>query len=217
MANTPTEMYHGTPYTIHDSPRPFLDPALSGNGSDDGDPKEPYIFGTPDLFMASLFALKNPHCRAILDRTDYGPVTVYDGLPPNPDDEGCVYKIPPEGFEQTRRRNGELSGKWAIVASRMPRILYNGIEVPGLAIGEPVRRVTMRNLVEEHKLKVCMLTGKIATQDFLETLRQGILEPEGSTVCVRTALESEWIKDITSGYRRDAVPIFINNKMTSVQ
>jgi hypothetical protein len=199
-SNQSAEMYHGTPYAIHESSRPFLDPALAGHMSDDGDPKEPYVFGTPDLFMASLFALKNPHCRAILDRTDYGPVAVYDGLPPNPDDEGCVYSIPSEGFEQTRRRNGELSGKWAIVASRMPYIRYNGIEVPGLAVGEPVRRVTMRNLVEKDKLRVCTFTGKIAVQDFLEILRRAVLEPGGPTSSVRTSLDRGWIEDITSDY-----------------
>jgi hypothetical protein len=207
VSNRPAEMYHGTPYAIHESSRPFLDPVLARRGGDDGDPEGLHVFGTPDLFMASLFALKVPHCCAILEQTAYGPVTVYDGPLPNPDDEGWVYNIPPEGFEQTRRRNGELSGKWAIVASRMRRVRHNDMEVPGLAVGQPVRRVTMRNLIESDRLRVCTFTGKIAMQDFMETLRQTVVEPGGSTAFVRIAFEREWIGDNTSDYWSGATPI----------
>lgn len=167
--NYPSQLFHGTPYEIHTSERPFLDPRLAG-GHDEGDPEEGHVFATPDLLIASIFAFKDSGCRTIV-KTEDGPIVVFDSRPPSPDAKGFVYEVPPERFRQTIRR-GQPSGKWAMVESEMPLVTDDdGSQVPGIPLSDPVRRVIIRDLIEQEHLRVCILTGIVDVSTYSTAVR----------------------------------------------
>lgn len=201
MAENPPRLFHGTPYEIHTSERPFLDPHLAV-GRDDGDPEGEYVFATPDLLIASVFAFKDSDCKSIV-RTAEGPVAVFNGTPPARDAEGFVFEVLPEGFKQTLRRNVP-SGKWALVAQDMPRVTdVDGSEVPGLPLSEPVRRVFIRDLIKQDKLRVCLLTDAVDAATYSAAIRDAI-HAEMETTFISEAIECGWLYDITGQYFEDA-------------
>lgn len=193
----PSRLFHGTPYEIHTSERPFLDPRLAG-GHDEGDPEEGHVFATPDLLMASIFAFKDSNCKTILT-TENGPVAVYAGNPPNPDSEGLVYEVPPKGFEQTICR-GQPSGKWAMVESKMPLVSgVDGNETPGIPLSDPIRRVFIRDLIVRERLRVCILTDTVDVNLYsaavCDAMHAGV-----ETSFIREAVGRGWLRDITNNF-----------------
>lgn len=190
-------LFHGTPYEIHTSGRPFLDPSLA-KGRDEGDPEVGHVFATPDLLIASIFAFKDSDCRSIMKTTD-GPVAVFNGEGPSVDAERLVYEVPPTGFKQTLRR-GQPSGKWVMLGYDMPLVKdETGKEVPGIALGEPVRRVAIRDLIEQDGLRVYLLTGAVETVTYSAAARDAVHLGMEATF-VREAVASEWLRDITNQF-----------------
>lgn len=200
MEKLPDNLYHGTPYEIHTSARPFLDPSLAGrDGRDEGDPDEGYIFATPDLIFASIFALKVSNCRSIL-KTQVGPAAVFEGDPPHPQASGYVYQVPSAGFQQTLRR-GVPSGKWAIVESRMPRVtLESGEQTPGLRVTEPYKRVTTRSLIEEYNLRVfCYSPHTVDPGWYAQAVRDALHEGTQDAF-IEEAVRQGWLNPVTDRY-----------------
>jgi hypothetical protein len=193
----PSQLFHGTPYEIHTSERPFLDPRLAG-GQDEGDPEEGHVFATPDLLIASIFAFKDSGCRTIV-KTEEGPVVVFDGKPPTADSEGFVYQVSPEGFEQTVRR-GHPSGKWVMIETNMPLVKdTDGSETPGIPLNTPVRRVIIRDLIEQERLRVCILSGVVNVSIYSAAVRDAI-HAGAETTFMREAVERGWLHDITNTF-----------------
>lgn len=153
------------------------------------------MFATPDSLVACIFAFKNSGCRTIV-RTVDGLVVVFDSTPPAPDAKGQVYEVAPEGFRQTMRR-GQPSGKWAMVESDMPHVRdIDGSEVPGLPVGDPVRQVAIRDLIEQDGLRVCILTNAVDAVTYSAAARDAI-HLGAETIFMREAVERGWLRDIT--------------------
>lgn len=196
----PSKFFHGTPVEIHASERPFLDPRLA-EGRDEGDPEVGHVFVTPDLLIASIFAFKDSSCRSIF-KTEGGPIVVFDGPPPSRDAQGYVYGVEPTGFQETTRR-GQPSGKWAMVEQNMPRVTdADGSEVAGIPVDKPVRKVSIRDLIEQDRLRICRLTEGVDAATFTAAVRDAI-HLKRETSFVREALERGWLEDITSQFVDD--------------
>lgn len=193
----PQRLFHGTPHEIHNSERPYLAPN-AGGGYDEGDPQEAHVFATPDLLMASLFSFKDTDCINIT-RTGSELVIVYGDRPPQPDAKGYVFEVAPEGFEQTEA-HGRPTGKWAKVASEMPRVADSeGGETPGIPLDEPVREVRIRDLIEQEHLKICTLTGVVDADTYADALREATRLGAVDTF-LQEAFQRGWLRDITGTY-----------------
>jgi hypothetical protein len=100
-------------------------------------------------------------------------------------------------------RRGQPSGKWAMVEQDMPRVIdTDGSEVPGIPVGDPVRRVTLRDLIEQDKLRICRLTDAVDVATYSAAGRDAAHLGQ-ETAFVREAIERGWLDDITGQFIGD--------------
>jgi hypothetical protein len=191
-------LYHGTPYAIHSSRQPFLDPRKAAIGGDLGDPQGRCVYATTELFCASLFAFRTPGTRSIHMAGNLAPLMVYDGSLPHSADLGNVYEVQSAGFKGIVRPDGQDS-MWSIPESAMP-LVYDSVtdaEVPGVQVGQPYCELTFGQFIVEQQVGIYSLSEGVPAEAYLRQARAA-----GAAGCkdefFLQAIEQGWIQDITA-------------------